>query len=124
MTSPVKNKINTIFVHVSDLHTSVKWYCQLLGQDYNPNQISDPVYNLEINHYTGLTLDAGPIGVTKESSSSAYPLFNFHTDNIISSYEYVKKLGYTIQTEITQFEDFSFFHILDPDKNVIMICTG
>ena len=124
MKSPITNKINTIFVHVSDLETSVKWYTQLLGQDYDPARIERPVYNIKIADHTGLTLDAGAEGVTKEPSINDTPLFNFHTENIDDSYAYVKALGYKIKSEIVRFNDFSFFTILDPDRNVIMICTG
>lgn len=124
MNSPITNKINTIFVHVSDLEESVKWYSQLLGQEYDSATIERPVYNINITDHTGLTLDAGPEGVTKKQSLSEYPLFNFHTENIDNSYTYVKELGYQIDSEIIRFDDFSFFTIRDPDSNVIMICTG
>lgn len=124
MSSPVKNKINTIFVHVSDLEKSVKWYAELLGQEYDLTAVERPVYNIKIAEYTGLTLDAGPEGIIKKQSPSTYPIFNFHTENIDDSYAYVKELGYDVESEITQFDDFSFFTICDPDRNVIMICTG
>jgi predicted enzyme related to lactoylglutathione lyase len=124
MISPVANKINTIFVHVSDLEKSVKWYSHLLGQDYDSTTIERPVYNIKIAEYTGLTLDAGPEGVTKKQLPSEYPLFNFHTENIEQSYAYVKELGYKVESEIVSFDDFSFFTIRDPDRNLLMICTG
>lgn len=124
MNSPIKNKINTIFVHVSDLERSVKWYSQLLGQDYDSASIERPVYNIKIADHTGLTLDAGPEELTKEQSSNENPLFNFHTENIDDSYAYVKELGYKVIKEIVRFNDFSFFTITDPDGNAIMICTG
>ncbi len=122
--SPITNKINTIFVHVNNLERSVKWYSQLLGQDHDPVIIERPVYNIDIDGHTGLTLDAGPEGVTKKQSSNEHPLFNFHTENIDRSYAYVKGLGYKVESEIIRFDDFSFFTVLDPDRNVIMICTG
>ncbi|QSS98623.1 VOC family protein [Pontibacillus sp. ALD_SL1] len=122
--SPIHNSVNTMFVPVSDLQASVKWYCDLLGQDYNPSDVADPVYNMKINHYTGVLLDAGPPGETQKVNPSTHPLFNFHTDDVDASYLYVKELGYTITSDITRFEDLSFFTIKDPDGNIIMICTG
>jgi predicted enzyme related to lactoylglutathione lyase len=124
MNTPIKNQINTIFVHVSDLERSVKWYAELLGQDYDLTEVSRPVYNLEMNHYTGLTLDAGPDGITKHPGSCGHPLFNFHADDIDQAYNYVKELSYKIESEIVRFDDFAFFTISDPDRNVVMICTG
>lgn len=59
MSSPIMNKMNTIFVHVSDLERSVKWYAELLGQEYDLTAVERPVYNIKIADHTGLTLDAG-----------------------------------------------------------------
>lgn len=124
MTSPIRNQINTVFIHVKNLEKSVEWYCRLLDQEYEPSEIKSPVYNLKINHFTGLTLDAGPEGEIKEVEASPYPLLNFHTDHIHAAYAYVEELNYEIASEIVQFDDFAFFTVLDPDKNKVMVCTG
>ncbi|MCR8849331.1 VOC family protein [Rossellomorea sp. SC111] len=124
MKSPILNQMNTVFIHVSNLKESVRWYSELLGQAYDLGQVEDPVYNLAINHFTGLTLDAGPEGMTKEAGQSPHPLFNFHTDNIEEAYSFVEQLNYEIVSDITRFDDFSFFVIQDPDGNRVMICTG
>ncbi len=124
MNSPIKNQINTIFVHVSDLKRSVIWYSQLLGQEYDTAEIRRPVYNIKISDHTGLTLDAGPEEIIKRTKNCEYPLFNFHTDQIYVAYNYVNSLGYKIESEIVNFDDFSYFTISDPDRNIIMICTG
>lgn len=124
MNNPIKNRTNTIFVHVSDLERSVKWYGQLFKLEVDLSEVSRPVYNFRMDQYTGLTLDAGPAGKTKEIIPASHPLFNFHTDNIRQAYEYIEKLGYHIETEIVEFADFAFFNISDPDGNMIMICNG
>lgn len=123
MVSPIANKVHTIFVHVTDLERSVRWYTTLLGQEVS-SEVADPVYNLKIDHHTGVVLDAGPEGETKRVDPSKHPIFNFHTDDIQKAYEYVKELGYTIDSEIVHFDDFSFFNIEDPDGNIVMVCTG
>lgn len=124
MNNLIKNQVNTIFVHVSDLEESVKWYSQLLDQEADLSKVSRPVYNFTMNHYTGLTLDAGPMGTTKKVIPAMQPLFNFHTDEIKEAYEFIKKLGYQLESEIVEFDDFAYFNISDPDGNVIMICNG
>lgn len=124
MNSPIKNQINTIFVHVSNLERSARWYSQLLDQAIDLTRVSEPVHNIKINHYTGLTLDAGPTSIKKESNPSEYPLFNFHTDDIDHSFAYLKELGFRIESNIVRFDDFAYFNISDPDRNIIMICTG
>lgn len=124
MGNPIKNRTNTIFVHVSNLHRSVEWYSQLLNEEVDVSKIADPVYNLKMDQHTGVVLDAGPPEVTKELHPLPYPLFNFHTDDIYQAYHHLQELGFQIESDIVEFDDFSFFNISDPDKNMIMICTG
>ncbi|MFS0674834.1 VOC family protein [Ornithinibacillus sp. 179-J 7C1 HS] len=124
MTSPIQNKVNTIFIHVTDLKRSVKWYSELLGQSYDLSTVSRPVYNIPVNQEVGITLDAGPESVRKTIGELDYPLFNFHTEDIDQAYQYIRQLDYDVASEITRFEDFSFFTVRDPDRNVIMVCTG
>ncbi|MBY0213449.1 MULTISPECIES: VOC family protein [Priestia] len=124
MPSPVFNKMNTVFIHVSNLKSSVKWYSELLNQEYKMSEVKSPVYNLNIDGETGLTLDAGPEGTEKQIVASLHPIFNFHTEDIKEAYEFVKGMDYTIDSPITSFDDFSFFTIKDPDGHVVMICTG
>lgn len=106
--SAVKSQINTIFVHVSDLKKSVVWYARLLGQTYEPAEVSDP----------------GPEGEKKVINPSPYPLFNFHTDDIHASFEFVANAGFQIESDIVEFDDFSFFTVKDPNNHIIMVCTG
>lgn len=124
MNSPIRNKINTIFVHVSNLERSVKWYSRLLNQEVDLTKVLNPVHNIFMNQYTGLTLDAGPLGISKKITPSVHPLFNFHTDDIQKSYKFLKELGYQIESDIVEFDEFAYFNISDPDKNIIMICNG
>ncbi|MGP4082928.1 VOC family protein [Pseudalkalibacillus sp. R45] len=124
MKSPIMNQINTIFVHVSNLKESVQWYSELLGLEYELEKVIAPVYNININHHTGLTLDAGPEDIIKNSRTNDCPLFNFHTEDIDVAFNYVENMGYNIVSSIIRFDDFSFFTIKDPDENIIMICTG
>lgn len=124
MNSPIKNKMNTIFVHVSNLEDSVKWYSRLLNQDVDLSKVSNPVHNLLMDQYTGLTLDAGSSDTTKIIIPSLHPLFNFHTDDIKKSYDFIKEIGYEVESDIVDFADFAYFNISDPDKNIIMICNG
>ena len=108
MPSPVFNKMNTVFIHVSNLKSSVKWYSELLNQEYKMSEVKSPVYNLNIDGETGLTLDAGPEGTEKQIVASLHPIFNFHTEDIKEAYEFVKGMDYTIDSPITSFDDFSF----------------
>ncbi|WP_409294668.1 VOC family protein [Peribacillus sp. SCS-26] len=123
MKSPVQNKMNTVFIHVTDLKKSALWYGRLLGQEVDEDRVSHPVYNLEIDGPVGLTLDAGP-KPGKAASPAPYPLFNFHTNDIKKSFDYVQSLNIECDSGIVEFDDFSFFTVKDPDGNIIMVCTG
>ncbi|WP_181349668.1 VOC family protein [Thalassobacillus sp. CUG 92003] len=124
MNSPIQNQLNTVFVPVSDLTQSVKWYCDLLGQSYDHHAIQEPIYNMAINHHTGLLLEAGPPGQKQAVEPSKHPLFNFHTHDIREAYSLVQKRGYAITTDIQEFADLAFFNIKDPDGNIVMVCNG
>ncbi|OEH53892.1 hypothetical protein AQ616_15560 [Oceanobacillus sp. E9] len=124
MSNPIIKRTNTIFIHVSDLQRSVQWYSDLLSEEVDVSKVADPVHNLKMEQNTGITLDAGPPGMTKEIQPLPYPLFNFYTEDIYQAYEYLQQLGFQIESDIVEFDDFSFFNISDPDKNMIMICTG
>lgn len=120
MKSPITNRINTTFIPVSDLRRSVRWYSELIGLPYDLEDVNPPVYNMPMSHSTGVVLDAG----TEDVTPSPHPLFNFHADDIAAAYRFVQKLGYEISKEMVHFPDIAFFHIKDPDGNVIMIGDG
>ncbi|WP_245602150.1 VOC family protein [Peribacillus kribbensis] len=63
MKSPIQNKMNTVFIHVSNLEEAAIWYTKLLGQELNKEEICLPVFNLDVEGHTGITLDADPDGV-------------------------------------------------------------
>ncbi|MFS0749397.1 VOC family protein [Oceanobacillus sp. 1P07AA] len=108
MSNPIKNRTNTIFIHVSNLQRSVQWYSKLLGEEVDVSKVADPVHNLKMDQNTGITLDAGPPGMAKDIQPLPYPLFNFHTDDIYQAYDYLQELGFQIESDIVEFDDFFF----------------
>ncbi len=115
MKSPITNRINTTFIPVSDLRRSVRWYSELIGLPYDLEDVNPPVYNMPMSHST----------CSRCWNGRCHPhLFNFHTDDIDEAYRFVQKLGYEISKEMVHFPDIAFFHIKDPDGNVIMIGDG
>lgn len=120
----IEKKINTVFVHVKNLSVSVDWYSKLLNFSSDLTTVTNPVYTFTLDQHTSLTLDAGPSNEQKQITPSPHPLFNFHTNEIEQAYALVKELGFSIQSDIVTYPDFSFFTVLDPDGHVIMICDG
>ncbi|MCP3029333.1 VOC family protein [Halobacillus sp. A5] len=125
MIHPIHPQINTVFVHVTDLEHSVEWYGQLLGIKTDTSFIEKPVYTFSLANHTSLTLGAGPAGNEPKSFQPIpCPLFNIHTNDIHKSYSFVEDREIQIAQSITEYEDFSFFNIYDPDGHIVMICSG
>ncbi|MFD1448564.1 VOC family protein [Oceanobacillus profundus] len=120
---PIKNQMNGVFVHVSDLKASAKWYCDLLGMDVDLEQVVSPVFNVPLVGTSSLTLDDHTFDPFFKHHVSPSPIFNFYAPNIDDAYKYVKEKGIVIVREMEWVEDTAWFNIKDPDGNVVMICN-
>ncbi|GGF34054.1 hypothetical protein GCM10010954_36370 [Halobacillus andaensis] len=125
MSHPIQPKMNTVFVHVTDLSRSVRWYSQLLDRSVKDEDVRSPVYTFSLSQHTSLTLDAGPSDTEpKTVEPLPYPLFNIYTRDVKRAYSFAREKGLRIAAPVTEFEDLSFFNLYDPDRNIIMICNG
>lgn len=123
MQSPIANRIDTVFIHVTDLIKSVHWYSKLLGIEID-EEIYGPIYTFSMGAgRPGLTLDNHCFDEAYDLKSSNQPLFNLSAEDINAAYQFVKELGAEIVTEIQTYPDISDFSFKDPDGNIIMICT-
>ena len=124
MGSPIQNRVDTIFVHVTNLEKSVQWYSKLLGLEVRKGEHLGPIYTFDMGPgRPGLTLDNHCLDDNYELKPSNQPLFNLSTTDINAAYQYVKELGAEIVTEIQTYPDLSDFTFKDPDGNIIMVCT-
>jgi predicted enzyme related to lactoylglutathione lyase len=119
----IKNQMNGVFVHVTNLRNSVKWYATLLGLDIELEQVKSPVFNMPIVGTTSLTLDDHTFDPNFKHSASPSPLFNFYAPDIDSAYQYIKDKGIEVVREIEWVGVTAWFNIKDPDGNVVMICN-
>ena len=123
MKSPIANRVDTIFVHVTDLERAVRWDSQLLGVEVWGN-IQGPIYIFDMGAgRPGLTLDNHCFDGNYVQKPSEQPLFNLSTHDIYAAYQYVKQMGADSLTEIQTYPDLSEFTFKDPDGNIIMICN-
>lgn len=113
---PVKNQMNSIFIHVTDLKAAVKWYADLLGLEVDIDKVASPVYNISVVGTTSLTLDDHFFEPGFKHVVSPSPIFNFYAPNIDEAYQYVKDRGIDIVREIEWVADTAWFNIEDPDK--------
>lgn len=124
MSSPIHNKVNNVFIHVSNLRQSAQWYSDLLGIPFNSKEVESPVYNIPVNSETGLTLDDHSLQKGFILKPSEHVLFNFYAEDIDAAYSFVKSKDVTIVKEIERIGDFAYFNFSDPDGNVLMICNS
>jgi predicted enzyme related to lactoylglutathione lyase len=122
-TSPIRSKVNNVFIHVSNLRTSAEWYSQLLSLPFDPSSVESPVYNIPVTSETGLTLDDHSFDPTFKLNPSEHVLFNFIVSDIEEAYKYIHSKGIEIVKEIEEIGEFSYFNFKDPDGNVLMICN-
>ncbi|MGG4552330.1 VOC family protein [Paenibacillus humicus] len=124
MANPIHNRVDTIFIHVSDLKRAAQWYSKLLGIEVEVGEFPGPIYTLPMGEgRPGLTLDNHCLDEMYQFTPSNQPLFNLSCENIHEAYQHVQSLGAEIVTEIQTFPDLAEFSFKDPDGNIIMVCT-
>nr|WP_144928717.1 VOC family protein [Paenibacillus bovis] len=122
--SPITCKVNTVFIHVSDLKKSAKWYSDLLGLSINMDEVKSPVYNIPVTSETGLTLDDHKFDPSFKLNPSEHALFNFYVRDIDEAYHFIKNKGIQIAKEIERIGDFAYFNFKDIDGNILMACNS
>ncbi len=118
----IEPKVHAVFIHVTDLKRSAAWYSKLLNLPFDEKEVSSPVYNLPVTGDTYVTLDDHAFDPNFSFQRSAHPAFNFLTDDLLTTYEKLVEDGVQVVREIEKVDNFGWFHIADPDENVIMIC--
>ncbi|MET3698855.1 catechol 2,3-dioxygenase-like lactoylglutathione lyase family enzyme [Bacillus oleivorans] len=117
--SPIKNKIKSVFIPVRDIEKAKNWYSKILGiQD--GEVMFDHLFVADMEG-AGMVLDTMPMwrNEYKEISTFHVPAIQFATDDIQSSYQFMKENGVELVTEI---QHDHFFVFKDPDGNMLMVC--
>lgn len=120
--SPVKNKVGSIFVPVRDIEKSRSWYCQVLGLNEDDCNIMNGHLCPLPMEGTEIILDTMPKwggDQPRGAPSIETPAFMLMTEDLRSSFDYMKKIGVELVTEI---EHDHWFVVKDPDGNKLMIC--
>jgi hypothetical protein len=120
--SPIKNKVGSIFVPVRDIEKSRSWYCQVLGLiEADCIIMNSHLCPLPMDG-TGIILDTMPMWGGDQpggAPSIETPAFMLMTEDLRGSFDYMKKLGVELVTEI---KHDHWFVVKDPDGNKLMIC--
>jgi predicted enzyme related to lactoylglutathione lyase len=117
--SPIKNKVNLVFIPVSDLEASKEWYSQMLGIE-SGDVLFEHLFVADMEG-AGMVLDTMPMWCDENGTLPRlnFPAIQFGTDDIHQSYEFMKENGVELVTAI---EHNQFFVFKDPDGNMLMVC--
>lgn len=116
--SPIQNFIGGVFVPVTDLQRSIRFYSLVLGVPINPKIKHEHLYWFTMASGPDLILDSN----LRRPEGDPYPLFYLDTSNIHGAYQFLKEHGVETVQEIQEGGGISFFNFRDPDGNVLMVC--
>ncbi|WP_181350412.1 VOC family protein [Thalassobacillus sp. CUG 92003] len=119
MSSPIKNKINAVFIPVSDIDSAKSWYSRMLNLEEGEVHF-EHLFAAKMDG-AGMLLDTMPKWREDTGVLATYnvPAIQFATDDIKASYQFMKDEGVELVTEI---EHDHFFVFKDPDGNMLMVC--
>lgn len=117
--SPIKNKVNLVFIPVSDIEKSKDWYARILGIEKGED-LFDHLFVADMDG-AGMILDTMPMWKDNNGKGPRlnFPAIQFATDDIHGSYQFMKDNGVELVTDI---QNDHYFVFKDPDGNVLMVC--
>lgn len=117
--SPIKNAVESAFVHVTDLRRSAEWYSMVMGLPILEERLNGGnVYWFMLQGGTGIILDDNGSN-TAETPRVRYM---YQTGDIEESYRYADRLGIRPLYPIERpHSGLAFFMFTDPDGNSIMV---
>ncbi|MFC4559552.1 VOC family protein [Virgibacillus kekensis] len=119
MKSPIKNKVNLVFIPVSDIKQAKEWYTEMLNIEEGEFMF-DNLFAAKMDG-TGMLLDTMPMwrDENEQLQPLNVPAIQFGTDDIQASYAFMKEKGVELVTDIQHDHWFVF---KDPDGNKMMVC--
>ncbi|HWO75245.1 MAG TPA: VOC family protein [Bacillus sp. (in: firmicutes)] len=118
MKSPLRDKINAVFIPVSNIEQAKEWYSTIFGVDGEIMHGHLCVLHMK---ETAVILDEMPAWRRENEGITPYqvPSVQFGTDDINTAYQFMKDNGVELVTDI---QHGHFFVFKDPDGNMLMVC--
>jgi len=112
--TPIQPNVPAVFVYVTDVEKSVKWYCRLLGLPI-PESIREDIH---IFGLSGSRCSNIFLAKRTEVHPSAEPMLSLTAPDHDSALQFLTDLG----AEIVH-KDKEVIHFKDLDGNVLMACS-
>ena len=118
MPSPIRRHIGQVFIPVSSLERSARWYADVLS--FEPGEFSheDTILDIPVEDGPRLALDANRPQFTADGP----PRFFFWTDDMAATIELLQGLDVRITSEVEDIGSVFFVQFEDPDGNPLMVC--
>jgi len=116
-TSPIENRIGTVFVPVSDMPRAITWYTELFDLPTDDASHEGTIYGVEMAGDVGLTLDAN-----RPVENSSQPLCYFWTADVEAAHEFLQSRDIPIVMGPENIGSVTFVTFEDPDGNRLMVC--
>ncbi|GAB3226071.1 hypothetical protein GCM10027447_16010 [Glycomyces halotolerans] len=116
--SPIRNRIGAVFVHVTDMQRAVAWYSRLLGVPEGRVSHGGLIADVPTGGPTGLTLDGHAHAQGRFQPGG--PLLMLASDDIQEAHAFAEEHA----AEVSPVEDIgsvSVFHLSDPDGNRLIV---
>lgn len=113
--NPISNKINGIFIPVSNIENARDWYCDILGLPADGEIYFGHLYVLPMEG-PSIVLDSK---IYSTENLYTAPAFQFHAEDIEQAYAFMQEKNVELITEI---QNGHWFNFKDPDGNLLMVC--
>jgi predicted enzyme related to lactoylglutathione lyase len=118
VSSPIQRRVGQVFIPVSDMASSIRWYAALLGFEPGGASHGGTIFDVPTDGETRISLDANRPNVDRAGP----PRLFFWTDDLAASIAHLHRLGVTVTSDVEDIGSVHFVQFVDPDGNALMVC--
>lgn len=118
MQSPIRRHIGQVFIPVTNMERSVRWYADLLSFEPGTASHENTILDIPVEDGPRLALDANRPDFTPDGP----PRFFFWSDDMAATVAHLRQLGVRITSDVEDIGSVFFVQFEDPDGNPLMVC--